>query len=106
MRAGTLRHKIELHAKTSTQGSFGELSDSWSRYAYAFAAIKPLKGIEAEHAKQVHAEAEIQITMRYNASVTETDRIIFGTRTFEINAVINNDERNRSLTILAKELRD
>lgn len=100
MRAGRLRHRIELKSLTEAQNAFGEATKAYATYATVWAEVKPLRGKEAEQAQQVVAEAECQITIRYHASVVETDRIGFDGREFEINSIINPLERNEYLELM------
>jgi SPP1 family predicted phage head-tail adaptor len=104
MKAGALKNLVSLQSASSTQGSTGEESQTWSTYATAWASISPMAGRELEHASQVFASANYKIIIRHNSSVTPSHRVLWGTRIFEINAVLNVLERNREMELYCKEL--
>lgn len=102
MRAGTLRHTVTIQQKSSVQDSFGALINLWTDVASVPAAVQPLRGMERSAAKQTQADADIKVIMRYRTGITTTNRIKFGDRLLDIEAVVNIDERNRTLEILCK----
>jgi SPP1 family predicted phage head-tail adaptor len=66
--------------------------------------VEPLQGRELWTAKQVVAEVTHRIRFRHLSGVVPTQRVVFGSRTFEILSVINPEERNRELELLCKEV--
>lgn len=105
MNPGELRHQVALQSSTMTTNSFGEKITTWSTYALAWAAIKPLQGRELANAKQVHEQIDYEIRIRFRESVDSSHRILFGSRIFEVQAVLNVDERNKELKLLCTEIR-
>jgi len=103
MRAGNLRHKLEIQENTPTRNAVGEEVDSWTTVATVWASIEPLSGVELLNAQQVAAETTVRIGLRYRSGVTAAHRIKFGARIFDINVVSNVGERNRELQLLCKE---
>ena len=110
MRAGRLRHRIELQADTATTDdadSFGEVEPSWETYAEVYADVRPLVGTERYAAQQVQASVSHEIRIRFRADVLDTHRVRWvcrGTaRLFDINAVLNVEERDRELLLLCTE---
>ncbi len=103
MKAGTLRHKIALETPTETSDGLGGVSTAWSTFKSVYASIWPIKGAEYISAMQTTSEVTHKIRIRYLASVTSKMRIKFGTRYFEIEAIINPDERNIYLEMMCKE---
>jgi len=104
MRAGDLRHRITLQQKTETRDSFGAVIETWNDVATLYASIEPLRGKEFFDAQQVNAEVTIRIRIRYRSGVTPNMRVLFGTRTFDIQSVINVDERNREMILMCREV--
>jgi SPP1 family predicted phage head-tail adaptor len=105
MNAGRLRHRIELQSKTEATNSFGEVTLTYSTYTTVWAEIRPLQGRELETAQQISADVNHKVTIRYNSSVVETDRILFGTRVLEIGGIVNTDERNIEQVLFCKEVK-
>ena len=103
MRTGRLRHRVKIQDYTESQNTFGETTKTWTDYATVWAAIEPVKGREFWESQQVNAEITTKITMRYLAGIKPKMRILYGIRIFEIDSVINPDERNRELQLLVME---
>lgn len=106
MQAGTLRHQIEIQSHSATADELNQIvitEGDWSTDATRWAAIQPMSGRELEHNNAVYADVSHKITLRHYDLTTE-DRIKYGTRIFNIISVINIDERNREITVIAKEV--
>ena len=104
MIAGKLNKRIELQSYTEAQDGYGEADKTWSTYYTTWAAIRPLTGREALIAQQVTAETTVEIRIRYKSSVTTGNRIKFGERYYDINSIVNPDERNREMILMCKEM--
>lgn len=105
MRAGRLRHRVTLQRATDGIDQYGDQTPTWTALATVWAAVEPLSGREYLLAQQVHGEATVRITIRPVANVTLTpkDRVRFGARYFDVQSVINKDERNREIELLCVE---
>jgi len=104
MRAGMLRHRVTIQSNDdSTQDALGQPQDSWSTDSTSWASISPLNGRELEYAKATHADTTHKITIRYVAAITPEKRIQHNGRTFNILSVIDVDEMNEKLILMAKE---
>ena len=67
------------------------------------ASLEPLRGGEALRALQLEDRVTHRITTRYRAGITAKMRIRFKSRLFNIRSVINVEEANRFLEIMAEE---
>lgn len=103
MRAGRLRHEITIQEPTATQNAVGEETLSWSDYATVRASVEPMSGREYWNSKQVQSEITHEIRIRYYPGVTSEMRVSWGNRVFEIESVINVNERNREMILMCKE---
>jgi len=103
MRAGRLRHRLELQSKSETRDEYGAAIVSWTTQDTVWGAIEPLSGREYFSQQQVQAEASVRIVIRYNGSIDETWRIKHGGRYYNIVDVLNHDMRNYMLTIMCRE---
>ena len=103
MRAGTLRNTIIIEANTPTKNGFGEDVDSWGTFATVRAQIVPINGKEYFSAGQEQASVSHKIKLRYLAGITQAMRINYEGRYFDIQAIINFQERNIDLEIMAVE---
>lgn len=104
VRAGALRHRVTLEVPTGVADATGDPVPGWTVAAVVWAAVVPLSGQERLAAQQVVADVSHQVTLRYRADVTPHMRIRLGSRLFNILAVINPEERNRTLELLALEV--
>ena len=105
MRIGKLRHRVQLqHLTQSSQDTYGEPTDTWTKYSDCWASVEPMRGRELEIAQQVNAEVTIKVTIRYNSAVLMTDRIVKGSRNLEIVSIVNPEERNEKMILMCKEM--
>lgn len=111
MRAGRLRHRVTIEQPTT--GAFGE-ADSWAALDATnperWASIEPAEGREFFTAKHDVAETPLRFRLRWDSvidTVTEKMRITMdsGARIFDIQSVVNLDERDREVHIFATEQR-
>lgn len=78
--------------------------DAWTQVKLAWASIKTLKGREFIEAQAVQAENTVRFIVRHAKDVNTKMRIIYNQRKFNIESIINDDEKNKTLTIIAKEV--
>lgn len=102
IRSGELRHKVTIQTYTETTSAVGQRKKVYSDTGYAWAAIVPLSATETTNGPQVTASATHQLTLRYR-SLRPSDRIRYGQRIFEIVSILNKEERNIELVVLARE---
>ena len=104
MRAGELRRRVSIQQRDATQDTFGQQATSWTDlYTNVPVAIQALSGRELLAAQAVNSEVSHNINLRYLAGITANMRILYGTRIFNITAVMNIDERNKELMLQAAE---
>lgn len=106
--SGELNRRITLQQRSIVADSFGEPLAVWTDLASLWAGIQPLSGRELELAQKVSSEVTHRITIRYRASLTDTRsmaalRLLYRNRTFNVHAVLNEDEANVQLQFLASE---
>lgn len=103
MRAGQLRHFVELQAPTISQSSSGSVTASWDTIANVYARIEPLQGKNLEIAKQIHNLADTQITIRYYPNINCEWRVKSGSRIYNIVDPRNSAERNIEIVLTCIE---
>ena len=105
MRAGRLRHRVTFETATVTDDDFGEPDQSWASITTVWAGIEPTAGKERFAAMQHQSEIDTLIVCRYHTALSALapkDRATWNSKTFDIKAVINVDERNKELHIFAR----
>jgi SPP1 family predicted phage head-tail adaptor len=101
---GKLRHRVTIQNKVTLPDGYGGVTSTWQDVATVWASVEPLNGRELYAAQQVKAELTHRITMRYLAGVKPEMRVLFGNRTFAIEAVIDPEERRKVLQLLCAEV--
>lgn len=102
--AGELRHVVTVQAQASGTGSRGQKTGAWeSQTPQARAKIETLSGREAENARQLYAQASLQVTIRYWPGLTPKHRLLFGSRQLEIGHVDDLEQRNEWHVLLCSE---
>jgi SPP1 family predicted phage head-tail adaptor len=105
MQAGRLRHRVTVQRATDSIDQYGDQTPTWTSLGTVWASVEPLSGREYFAAAQMQSEVSTRIVIRPISGVTLTpkDRVKFGSRYFDIQSVINRDERNRELQLLCVE---
>jgi SPP1 family predicted phage head-tail adaptor len=104
LRSGLLRHRLTIEEATDVIGDRGGVSETWSTVAQVAASIAPIGGSERFISQQRFPDVSHEIAIRYRAGITPKMRLTFGARVFDILAVLNVDERNREMRIMAREV--
>ncbi len=94
MLAGKLRCWVTIQQIGTAQDASGQVVDSWSTVATRWASIEPLSGREYFAARQFQAQVNIRVRLRYLAGIVAKMRILYETRVFDIEAVIDPGERH------------
>lgn len=106
MQAGTLRHIITIQEKTRTPDGMGGHDETWADVAGCEtvpAAIWPISSTETLDQMKLEDQITHRIRIRYRSGLTTAMRVVFGSRIFELVSMINREERNISLDLLATE---
>lgn len=100
---GSFKHGIIVQTLTETADGFGGFTRSWADTITVAAMIKPLNGFERAQGRQLEAAASHKITIRYRTGLSTKQRISYGGRYFDIASIINLDEANKYIEIMALE---
>ena len=98
-----LKSRIVIEQLALAANDSGGQAETWSTFATVWAMLKPKIVKEVNFAQRIEPRVDHQIVIRHNASLTTKMRIKFGTRYFEIKAIINVEEDNQWDEILASE---
>ena len=105
MRAGKLRHYVIIQSiLEELQDDYGGATKTWQTHATVWASIDPLRGQEAMVAKQTQSSANYRIRVRHCVGLTPHMRVLWGTRIFNIVEVLNTNERNFQMELMAQEI--
>lgn len=96
----------DAHGNAVLQTSGGQLyAHVLANKEYAvWAFVSPKTGREYDEAQKLRAETTYNIVMRYFPEITANMKIMYGLKVFKIESVLNIDERNEQLQIIATEV--
>ena len=103
--AGALRHPITIQTNTETRDAYGGVVNSWATLFATRASITPTNGVERLGSEQITADRGYEFVIRTSPSqtVTPRDRITWDSRTFDIEVVLDFEERKHFSRITAVE---
>lgn len=106
--AGDLNKRVSiqrLSANSPDRDQGGATDASWSTLATVYAKVAPLRGRELIAAQQVASEVTGTIQIRYRAdlSITSADRVLYGSRAYDILAVVDPLEEHTELLLYVRE---
>lgn len=102
--SGLFRNRITIYKLVDTTDELNNQIEQEQEFKKAWAMIKTLKGNEYFKAAAVRGERIYRFIIHYTEGITNKMIIKYNNRTFDIiEPPINDDEMNRTLTIIAKE---
>lgn len=106
MRAGNLRHKINIEALTTTTDAYGGDVTTWSAtLANLPASYEPLNGKEFFAADRINSKTVARFRIRYVAGITSAMRVNYGGRLFNIDSPpIDPRGAGRELQLMVSEI--
>ena len=107
MQAGRLRNRITIQQRATTQDSAGEPSNTWTTFATVWASVEPIRGREFFEAQKTSSSVTNRIIIRYSstvASVAPKMRVNFGSKYYDIEAVLNLEERDKEIHLMCAEV--
>lgn len=103
MQAGLLRKRLTIQKPSQAQDGYGQTLDTWTDVATVWGEIVPVSGREMIAANAMQESKTHAITIRYIAGITPKMRIKYGTRLFDIQSVLDENERHRTLNLSCVE---
>lgn len=104
MRAGPLRHRVEIQQATESADAHNQAVQTWATVAWRWAQIRPSRGRETFDAQTPVSDVTHEIILRhYDRTLTPKFRIRHGTRLFGIVSSVTYEERNRRTVVHARE---
>lgn len=97
-----LKHKIQIYRLTEVADPLGGFTTSWILHKTKWSKVKPMSGRELIHADKIDATAASTFTVRFDAGILESDKIVFKGNDYNIRSIVNVDEDDRFLSILGE----
>ena len=92
---GRLRYLADLQKATITSDGGGGNAETFSTIAKIFIDIRPVSGDEKDRQGKVQGQTTHKIHTRYRKDMQIDYRISYQDRLFQIQNILNIDERNR-----------
>jgi len=86
MKAGQLRHRIDLQTRMDSVDSIGQPSTSWTSTAFLWGDVRYLSGLSAIKAGADTSTSKVSIRVRHGA-FNAGQRVVYGNEIFDIQAV-------------------
>lgn len=103
MKAGPLNRLVTIQQPGTTQDEAGQPIPGWTTLATVWANIRHLSGVETIKADAPTSVVKASIRIRRRTDVTAAMRVVHGSTTYEIKAVLP-DEESRERVDLACEV--
>ena len=103
---GKLKNQITIQNTDLTTDTYGGYTKANTTFVTACASIRPKTGKEIwsdKTGQQIENPHTYQFKIRYRANITTSMRILWGTRTFKIITIDNENDYNNYITIIAVE---
>lgn len=97
-----LRHRIQIYRLNEVADALGGFTTTWVLHKTKWAKVKPMPGRELIHADKIDATAASTFTVRFDADILESDKIVFKGNDYNIRSIVNVDEEDRFLSILGE----
>lgn len=104
MNPGNLRHRITLQTLNKTEDGTGGYLENWSDVVTVWAQVQPLNGTERYNWSQISNDIAYRVTIRYRPNITPDMRVKYGNKIFQIESIIDVDERHTELQLLCSEV--
>lgn len=103
IRRGNQRHQIVIWTVTTVADGIGGLTETAAKFLTCRASIWPASAKEIMQSDQLEMQITHRIRIDWQTGILPAMTIKFGSREFEIISLVNVEERNHVLDILAKE---
>lgn len=98
--AGRLNQRITLQQRAQVQNGLGEDEGPWVDFATVWAQAEPLRGREFFAAAQLQDTTDVRFRMRWRSGVTPLMRVVWRSKPYDIQAVIETDGAMRALELM------
>ena len=93
MKAGLLRHRVELQSRVNTVDDIGQPSTSWLTTATLWADVRYLSGLSAIKSGADVSQSKVSIRVRHT-TVNAGQRIVYGDEVFDIQTVLPDGKKS------------
>lgn len=103
MNPGRLHKRILIQTRTVTEDTQWDDVTTWTDHVQRWAEVTPISAKERMRNQGPSSEATYTMTLRWEDNLlSDQDRIVWDSRTFDIVGIINVDERDVEMNVLLK----
>ena len=102
--SGSFRHRITFQEEAEGYDEDGFPTEGWTDKSMQWAMVKTLNAREFYAVGQTMNEAKTRFVIRYTEGIHDGMRIMYNGKAYEIETIINDDLKNETLTIPAREI--
>jgi SPP1 family predicted phage head-tail adaptor len=95
---------VTFQEKTVIRNDFNEEVITWTDVCTVWGSVEDLSGREFLESRREGAEVTTRIRIRHRSDIVEEMRAVHGSRTFDVEAVLEPTGRSRELVVMAREL--
>ena len=106
MHSGKLNRKISLLRYSPTTDSFGDVRETYTKFAEVWSSVKDLKGLQFIIANQVKSSIKTSFIIRYRQDVNGKDRVDFKGKIYEIVGEPVEIGRKEYLELMCREIEE
>ena len=99
--SGKLNKRISFLTKGEIENEIGQTVHEEITFKTVWASVEPMRGYEQTVAERKSPETVYHITTRYHKDITSDMVILYGSKRLDITQIINVEERNFCLEIMA-----
>lgn len=105
MRAGRLRHRIRIrqYSEIASADTLGQKVKTYVDGPIVWGSVEPLTGKELFTAQQVASRVTHKVTIRGRVVLRPRDHLVHDSRTFQVENVMDREERGITLESLCTE---
>lgn len=105
MKAAGKRNKlVKIQYSGATQDEIGQPSVGWLDLASVFASIKNRTGAESIKSDNDVSIVQVSIGINKRTDVTPSMRVLYGTKAYEIKAVLPDEENNDGMFLVCEQV--
>jgi SPP1 family predicted phage head-tail adaptor len=106
MQSGKLRFRAQIQQKAQTTSSSGQNTIAWSELDTVWCSVRTLTGREYFAHDKANAEVTHIVVIRWLDTVTTEMRIVWDSRTLNIESIAEDKTHERMMVLRCKEDRD
>jgi SPP1 family predicted phage head-tail adaptor len=104
IRAGRLKHRVIIQSPVVAKGAAGGEVITWVHFRTVYAGVEPRTAKQIFTSAQLVSEISHVVIIRFIPGLSVKQRILYGTRIFEIKNTIDVEEKHERIEIHCKEV--